>query len=176
MEIQGPLTVEELQEANVLAVPKLLRGSVRRRTQSALKPSWWSLTYLGIVLLIFLVVLLNDPAVSVSAKVLALIFFVGIFVYRALFAAKAARQGYERRIRRMPRVLSIDADGVRFEDRNKVFQFRPWSAYNTWREGASVFVLRGPQRLFNVFPKRGLTTEQIDQLRLQFATHMPSSS
>lgn len=176
MEIQGPLTVEELQEANVLAVPKLLRGSVRRRTQSALKPSWWSLVYLGIVLLIFLVFLLTDPDVSVSGKVLALIFFVGIFVYRAFFAAKWARQGYERRVQRMPRVLSIDADGVRFEDKNKGFQFRPWSAYKTWGEGVSVFILRGPERLFNVFPKRGLTAEQIEQLRMQFATHMPSSS
>lgn len=72
--------------------------------------------------------------------------------------------------------MSVDADGVRFEDKAKTFQFRPWSAYKTWREGSLIFLLRGPQRLSNVVPKRGLTPEQIDQLRVQLAMHMPDSA
>lgn len=93
--------------------------------------------------------------------------------YRLFFSAKAARKGYERRIDRIPRVLSVDSDGVRWEDRAKMFQFRPWSAYKTWREGSQIFLLRGSQRLSNIVPKRGLTPQQIDELRVMLATHMP---
>jgi hypothetical protein len=83
------------------------------------------------------------------------------------------RNGYEHRIERIPRVFSVDSDGVRFEDRARMFQFRPWSAYQSWREGSNIFVLRGPQRLSNIVPKRGLTAQQVDELRVLLAMHMP---
>ena len=87
-----------------------------------------------------------------------------------------ARQALERRIARIPRVISVDADGIRFEDRAKLFQFLPWSAYRTWREGSLIFILRGPQRVSSIVPKRGLAPQQIDELRFQLATHMPDSA
>lgn len=64
MEIQGPLTVEELQEANLLAVPKLLRSIVRRRLQQALNPSKWRLALMSLIGLFFLMSLLFNPAID----------------------------------------------------------------------------------------------------------------
>jgi hypothetical protein len=173
VEIASPITVEELQEANVLSVPKLLRGGVRRRSQQSLNPSKWRL---GVVLLIGMIALaqvLFDPSISGGPK-WGLLLLLGLVVaYRVFFSSKTTLKGYERRIERIPRVLSVDTDGVRFEDRAKMFQFRPWSAYNLWREGSNVFVLRGPQRVTNIVPKRGLSSQQVDELRVLLAMHMP---
>jgi YcxB-like protein len=173
VEIAGPITVEELQEANVLATPKLLRGSVRRRSQQSLHPSKWRL---GLVLLIGMLLLariLFDPSIGGEPKWGLLLLLVLVVGYRVFFSAKSVHKSYERRIERIPRVLSVDSDGVRFEDRARMFQFRPWSAYQSWREGSNVFVLRGPERLSNIVPKRGLTSEQVDELRVLLAMHMP---
>ena len=174
MEIQGPVTVEELQEANLLAVPKLLRGSVRRRLQQTLNPSKWRLALVGLVGLFLVMSLLLNPVIDSTEKWALLLLLTIPLGYR-LFRAKAMRKSYERRIDRIPRVLSVDSDGVRWEDRAKMFQFRPWSAYKTWREGSQIFLLRGPQRLSNIVPKRGLTAQQIDELRVMLAMHMPDS-
>jgi hypothetical protein len=173
MEIQGPLTVEELQEANILAAPKLLRGSVRRQSQQNLNPSQWRLILVGLIGLFFLMSVLFNPAIDSAEKWGLLLLLTVVFGYRLFFRSKAVRKVYARRIDRIPRVLSVDSDGVRLEDRAKMFQFRPWSAYKTWREGSQIFILRGPQRLSNVVPKRGLTSQQIDELRVMLATHMP---
>lgn len=176
MEIQGPLTVEEMQEANVLAVPKLLRGTVRRRAQNTLNPSKWKLAVFAIIAVIFLVRVLSDPQFSGSGKWIPVVILTAIVAYQFFLGPKVARQGYERRIGRIPRVVTVDPDGIRFEDSSKMFQFRSWSAYKSWREGALIFVLRGPQRVANIVPKRGLTPEQIDELRVQLAIHMPDSA
>ncbi|MHB8303223.1 MAG: YcxB family protein [Acidobacteriaceae bacterium] len=176
MEIQGPLTIEELQEANVLAVPKLLRGTVRRRAQNALNPSKWKLAIFAVVALIFLVHFASDPQFSGNGRWIPPVLLIGIVAYQYVVGPKMARQGYARRIGRVPRVLTVDPDGLRFEDAAKSFQFRPWSAYKSWREGSLIFVLRGPQRVANIVPKRGLTPEQIDELRVQLAMHMPDSA
>ena len=173
MEIAGPITVEELQEANALAVPKLLRGSVRRRAQQSLHPSKWRLGMVALIGMLFLARILFDPSISGEPKWGLLLLLVLVFLYRIFFSSTTMRKGYERRIERIPRVLSVDSDGVRFEDRAKMFQFRPWSAYQSWREGSNVFVLRGPQRLSNIVPKRGLTSQQVDELRVLLAMHMP---
>jgi hypothetical protein len=173
VEIAGPITVEELQEANVLSVPRLLRGSVRRRSQQSLNPSKWRLGVIVMIGILFLARILFDPSISGGSKWgLALLLLV-VFGYRVFFSAKTVHKGYERRIERIPRVLSVDTDGVRFEDGAKMFQFRPWSAYQSWREGSTVFVLRGPQRLSNIIPKRGLDSQQVDELRVMLALHMP---
>lgn len=173
MEIAGPITVEELQEANILAVPRLLRGSVRRRSQQTLNPSKWRLGLVAVIGMLFLARILFDPSISGETKWGLLLLLSLVIGYSVFFSAKAARRGYERRVERIPRVLSVDTDGVRFEDRTKMFQFRPWSAYKSWREGSNVFVLRGPQRLSNIVPKRGLSSQQVDELRVLLAMHMP---
>jgi hypothetical protein len=173
MEIAGPITVEELQEANVLFAPRLLRGTVRRSSQQILNPSKWRL---GLALLMGMIALalgLFDPSMSGEPKWGLLFLSALIIGYQVFFRAKATRKGYEHRIERIPRVLSVDTDGVRFEDRAKMFQFRPWSAYKSWREGSNVFVLRGPQRISNIVPKRGLNSQQVDELRVLLAMHMP---
>jgi len=173
VEIAGPITVEELQEANVLAAPKLLRGSVRRRSRQSLTPSKWRLGVILLIGMLFLARILFDPSISSEPK-WGLIFVLALAVgYRAFFSAKTAHRGYERRIERIPRVLSVDSDGVRLEDRAKIFQFRPWSAYQSWREGSHVFVLRGPQRVSDIVPKRGLSSQQVDELRVLLAMYMP---
>ena len=174
MEIAGPITVEELQEANILAVPKLLRGSVRRRSQQSLNPSKWRLGLIAVIGMLFLARILFDPSITGESKLGLLLLLGLVFGYRVFFNSKATRKGYEHRIERIPRVLSVDTDGVRFEDRAKMFQFRPWSAYQSWREGSNVFVLRGPQKVFNIVPKRGLTSQQVDELRVLLAMHMPN--
>jgi hypothetical protein len=173
VEIAGPITVEELQEANVLAVPKLLRGSVRRRSQQTLHPSKWRLVVVSLIGLLFLGRILFDPAIAGDPKWALLLLLMLVIGYRVFFSSKTVQKGYEHRIGRIPRVLSVDSDGVQFEDRAKMFQFRPWSAYQTWREGSNIFVLRGPQRVSDIIPKRGLTPEQVDELRVLLATHMP---
>jgi hypothetical protein len=173
VEIAGPITVEELQEANVLAVPKLLRGSVRRRSQQSLHPSKWRRGMVALVGMIVLAQILFDPSIGSETKWGLLLLLILVVGYRVFFSSKTMRKGYEHRIERIPRVLSVDSDGVRFEDRTKMFQFRPWSAYQSWREGSNVFVLRGPQRLSNIVPKRGLTSQQVDELRVLLAMHMP---
>jgi hypothetical protein len=165
--------VEELQEANVLAVPKLLRGSVRRRSQQTLHPSKWRLVVVSLIGLLFLGRILFDPAIAGDPKWALLLLLMLVIGYRVFFSSKTVQKGYEHRIGRIPRVLSVDSDGVQFEDRAKMFQFRPWSAYQTWREGSNIFVLRGPQRVSDIIPKRGLTPEQVDELRVLLATHMP---
>lgn len=173
MEIAGPITVEELQEANVLAAPKLLRGSVRLRSQQSQNPSKWRL---GLVLLIGMLLLarvLFDPSISAEPKWGLIFLLVALVGYRVFFSAKTTHRSYERRIERIPRVLSIDFDGVRFEDRAKIFQFHAWSAYQSWREGSHVFVLRGPQGVSTIVPKRGLSSQQVDELRVLLAMHMP---
>lgn len=165
--------MEELQEANVLAVPKLLRGSARRRAQQSLNPSKWRLGLVLLIGMLFLARILFDPSISAAPK-WGLSFLLALVVgYRAFFSAKTAHRGYERRIERIPRVLSIDFDGVRFEDRAKIFQFRPWSAFQSWREGSNIFLLRGPEKLSNIVPKRGLSPQQVDELRVLLAMHMP---
>ncbi len=174
MEIAGPITVEELQEANILAVPKLLRGSVRRRSQQSLNPSKWRLGLIAVIGMLFLARILFDPSITGESKLGLLLLLGLVFGYRVFFNSKATRKGYEHRIERIPRVLSVDTDGVRFEDRAKMFQFRPWSAYQSWREGSNVFVLRGPQKVFNIVPKRGLDSQQVDELRVLLAMHMPN--
>jgi len=131
---------------------------------------------LVIIGLLYLVRILANPAVGGAGKWVLLLVLVAVIVYRVFFAGKMARQGYEKRITRIPRVLSVDPDGVRFEDKSKMFQFKPWSDYKTWREGSLIFLLRGPQRLSNIVPKRGLTSEQVDALRVQLAIHMPDSA
>lgn len=173
MEIAGPITVQELQEANVLAVPKLLRGSVRRRAQQSLHPSKWRSGVLAVIGMLFLARVLFDPSISDETKWGLLLLLILVVGYRVFFSSKTVQRGYEHRIECIPRVLSIDTDGVRFEDRAKMFQFRPWSAYQSWREGSNVFVLRGPQRLSNIVPKRGLSSQQVDELRVLLAMHMP---
>ena len=174
MEIAGPITVEELQEANILAVPKLLRGSVRRRSQQSLNPSKWRLGLIAVIGMLFLARILFDPSITGESKLGLLLLLGLVFGYRVFFNSKATRKGYEHRIERIPRVLSVDTDGVRFEDRAKMFQFRPRSAYQSWREGSNVFVLRGPQKVFNIVPKRGLDSQQVDELRVLLAMHMPN--
>ena len=173
MEIAGPITVEELQEAQVLSVPKLLRGSVRRRSQLSLNPSKWRLGLVALVGMLFLARILFDPSMSGAPKWGLLLLLILVVGYRVFFNSQTTRKGYEHRIERIPRVLSVDTDGVRLEDRAKMFQFRPWSAYQSWREGSNVFVLRGPQRLSNIVPKRGLSSQQVDELRVLLAMHMP---
>jgi hypothetical protein len=176
VEIAGPITVEELQEANVLAAPKLLRGSVRRRSQQSLDPSKWRLGVAALIGMLFLARILFDPSINGEPKWWLLLLLTFIVGYQVFFSAKAAHKGYEHRIERIPRVLSVDTDGVRFEDRAKMFQFQPWSAYKSWREGSNIFVLRGPQRLSNIVPKRGLSAQQVDELRVLLAMHMPDSA
>lgn len=176
MEIQGPLTVEEMQQASVLSVPKLLRGSVLRRSQNTLNPSRLKYILMAVIVVFLLAQILRDPQISTIAKLLPTIFLVGIVAYQYFLGPKMARQGYERRIARIPRVLSVDPDGVRFEDQAKMFQFCPWSAYNSWREGSLIFLLRGPQRITNIIPKHGLSPQQIDALRVLLAMHMPDSA
>jgi hypothetical protein len=173
VEIAGPITVEELQEANVLAAPGLLRGSVRRQSLQWLHPSNWRLVMIGLIGVLFLAWILLDPSIAGDPKWGLLLLLILVVGYRIFFSSKTTRKAYERRIERIPRVLSIDSDGVRFEDRASMFQFMPWSAYQSWREGSNIFVLRGPQRLSNIVPKRGLTSEQVDELRVLLATHMP---
>lgn len=173
MEIAGPITVEELQEANVLSVPTLLRGSVRRGSQQFLNPSKWRFGLVGLLGMLLLARILFDPSLNGDPKWWLILLLMLVVGYRAACGSKTTRKGYERRIERLPRVLSIDSDGVRFEDRAKMFQSHPWSAYKSWREGSTVFVLRGPQRVTNVVPKRGLTSEQVDELRVLLAMHMP---
>ena len=176
MEIAGPITVPELQEANILLVPKLLRGSVRRRSQQSLNPSKWRLGLVLLLGMVFLAQILFDPSISGEPKYGLLLLLTLIVGYQVFFSAKAAHKSYERRIDRIPRVLSVDSDGVRFEDRDKMFQFRPWSAYQSWREGSNIFVLRGPQKVTNIVPKRGLSSDQVDALRVLLAMHMPDSA
>jgi hypothetical protein len=173
VEIAGPITVEELQEANVLAAPKLLRGSIRRRSRQTLNPSKWRLGLVLLIGMLFLARILFDPSISSESKWGLIFLLVVVVGYRAFFSAKTAHRGYERRIEHLPRVLSVDSDGVRFEDRAKMFQFRPWSAYQSWREGSNIFVLRGPERLSNIVPKRGLSSQQVDELRVLLAMYMP---
>ncbi len=173
MEIAGPITVEELQEANILAVPRLLRGSVRHRSQQSLHPPKWRLGVVALVGMLFLARILFDPSMNGDPKWWLLFLLFLVVGYRVFFSARTTRKGYERRIERIPRVLSVDSDGVRFEDRAKMFQFRPWSAYQSWREGSNVFVLRGPQKVFNIVPKRGLDSQQVDELRVLLAMYMP---
>jgi hypothetical protein len=173
VEIAGPITVEELQEANVLAIPKLLRGGIRRRWQQTLHRSKWRSVMVGLVGLLVLTGILFDPSIVEEPKWWLLFLLILVVGYRVFFRSKTARRGYEHRIERIPRVLSVDSDGVRFEDRARMFQFRPWSAYQAWREGSNIFVLRGPQRLSNIVPKRGLTAQQVDELRVLLAMHMP---
>jgi hypothetical protein len=173
VEIAGPLTVEELQEAHVLSVPRLLRGSLRRRSQQSLHPSKWRLGLIALIGMLALAEALFDPSLTGAAKWGLLLLLLLVPVYQIFFRSQTTRKGYERRIDRMPRVLSVDTDGVRFEDRAKMFQFRPWSTYQSWREGSNVFVLRGPQKVFNIVPKRGLSSQQVDELRVLLAMHMP---
>ncbi|MGC2510564.1 MAG: YcxB family protein [Acidobacteriaceae bacterium] len=173
MEIASPITVEELQEASVLAVPRLLHGTLRRRAQQSLHPSRWRGGMILLIGMLFLVWILFDPSMSGEPKWWLLLLLILVVGYRVFFSAKTMRKGYERRIERIPRVLSVDTDGVRFEDCGKMFQFRPWSAYQSWREGSNVFVLRGPQRLSSIVPKRGLSSQQVDELRVLLAMHMP---
>lgn len=116
---------------------------------------------------------LFDPSLSGGTKWGLLLLLLLVPTYHVFFRSQTTRKGYERRIERIPRVLSVDTDGVRFEDRAKMFQFRPWSAYQSWREGSNVFVLRGPQKAFNIVPKRGLSSQQVDELRVLLAMHMP---
>jgi len=173
VEIAGPITVEELQEAHVLAVPKLLRRSVPHRSLQSLNPLKWSLGVVTLIGMLLLARILFDPSMNGDPKWWLLFLLFLVVGYRVFFLGRTARRGYERRIERIPRVLSVDPDGVRLEDRAKMFQFHPWSAYQSWREGSNVFVLRGPQKVFNIVPKRGLTSEQVDELRVLLAMHMP---
>jgi hypothetical protein len=123
--------------------------------------------------MIALAQVLFDPSISSEPKWGLLLLLSLVIGYRVFFSAKATQKGYEHRIDRIPRVLSVDTDGVRFEDRAKMFQFRPWSDYKSWREGSNIFVLRGPQRVSNIVPKRGLSSQQVDALRVLLAMHMP---
>ena len=116
---------------------------------------------------------LFDPSIGGAAKWGLLLLLLLVPVYQIFFRSQTTRKGYERRIDRIPRVLSVDMDGVRCEDRAGMFQFRPWPAYQSWREGSNVFVLRASERLSNIVPKRGLTSEQVDELRVMLAMHMP---
>ncbi len=173
MEIAGPITVEELQEAHVLSVPRLLRGSLRRRSQQRLNPSKWRLGLIALIGMLALAEALFDPSISGETKWGLMLLLCLVPVYQIFFRSQTTRKGYEHRIERMPRVLSVDTDGVRLEDRAKMFQFHPWSAYQSWREGSNVFVLRGPQKVFNIVPKRSLSSQQVDELRVLLAMHMP---
>ena len=128
---------------------------------------------LAVIGMLFLARILFDPSITGETKWGLVLLLVLVLGYRIFFSSTTTRKGYERRIERMPRVLSVDTDGVRLEDRAKMFQFHPWSAYQSWREGSNVFVLRGPQKVFNIVPKRGLTSEQVDELRVLLAMHMP---
>jgi len=165
-----------MQEASILAAPKLLRGSVRRRSQSALNPSRLRLIVMGAIVSFLLAQILRDPQIGTGAKWLPTIVLVGAASYQYLWGPKLARQGYERRIASAPRVVAVDLDGVHLEDTTGMPQLRPWPAYRTWREGSLIFLLRGPQRASNIIPKRGMTPEQIDALRVLLAMHMPDSA
>ena len=172
MEIQNPITMEELQEANVLSVPSLLRGSVRSRMKQSVNPSKWRLAVFGIIALLYLTGILLDPKMNSMASWGAFILLIAVVLYRFIYAPKAVLKGYGTRIARMPQVTSIETDGVYYRDKNQMSGFRPWSGYNKCREGQLVFAMRGPQRAFSVIPKRGLTSGQLDTLRNAVGMHI----
>lgn len=176
MEIEGPLNVEEVQEANILAMPKLLRGSARRRMRRTLDPPKWRIVLLAAFAVVLLAHAVGDSQATQFEVWAPVVLIAGIAAFQFFLGPKMARQALERRIAQIPRVISVGADGIRFEDRAKLFQFLPWSAYRTWREGSLIFILRGPQRVSSIVPKRGLAPQQIDELRFQLATHMPDSA
>lgn len=176
MEIQGPLTVEELREATILGTPKLLRSTVLSRSQNALNPSKWKFVAFAVVAGYMLAQIIRNPQATANGRWLPPLLIVSVIAYQIFLGPKVARRGYERRICRIQRVTSVDPDGLRFEDSEKAFQLRPWSAYQSWREGSLIFLLRGPQRVSNIIPKRGMTSEQVDALRVLLAMHMPDSA
>ena len=176
MEIQGPLTVEEMQEASILAAPQLLRGTMQRRARNLLHPSKWKFGIFFVVAAVFLFRLLTDPQYSGHGKWIPPVLLLSGVAYQFFWGPKMARRGYERRIARAPRVVSVDLDGVHLADTTGMPQLRPWPVYEKWREGSLIFLLRGPQRVSNIIPKRGMTSGQVDALRVLLAMHMPDSA
>lgn len=176
MEIQSPLTIEELQEASVLAAPRLLRGGMHRRSRNTLYPSKWKLVLMAVAVALLLVQFLQNPELSGGGRWIPALVLVGAVGYQYLLGPKVARNSYARRIARASRIVSVDLDGAHELDTAERPQLHPWSSYQTWREGSLIFLLRGPQRVSNIIPKRGLTPEQIDALRVLLAMHMPDSA
>ncbi|HET9087438.1 MAG TPA: YcxB family protein [Acidobacteriaceae bacterium] len=176
MEIPGPLTVEEMQEASILAAPRLLRGTMQRRARNLLHPSKWKLGIFLVIAAVFLGRLLSDPQYSGHGKWIPPVLLLSGVAYQFFWGPKVARLGYERRIACAPRVVAVDLDGVHLEDKTGIPQLRPWPVYQKWREGSLIFLLRGPHRVSNIIPKRGMTPEQVDALRVLLALHMPDSA
>jgi hypothetical protein len=176
MEIQSPLTIEEMQEASVLAAPRLLRGRMHRRSQNVLYPSKWKLALMAAAVVFLLVQLVQNPELSGGARWIPAVVLVGAVGYQYLLGPKVVRNSYARRIARAPRIVCVDLDGAYEVDTAERPQFHLWSSYQTWREGSLIFLLRGPQRVSSIIPKRGLTPEQIDAIRVLLAMHMPDSA
>ena len=176
MEIQGPLTIEEMQEATILAAPKLLRGTMQRRARNLLHPSRWKVAIFFAVAAVFLFLLLTDPQYSAHGTWIPPVLLVSGVAYQVFRGSRMARGRRERRMASAPRVVAVDLDGVHLEHTAGMPQLRPWPVYRTWREGSLVFLLRGPQRVSNIIPKRGMTPEQIDALRVLLAMYMPDSA
>ena len=85
MEIAGPITVEELHEAHVLSVPKLLRGGLRRRSQQSLNPSKWRLGMIALIGMLALAEALFDPSIGGAAKWGLLLLLLLVPVYQIFF-------------------------------------------------------------------------------------------
>jgi hypothetical protein len=173
VEIAGPITVEELQEADVLPAPKLPSEDARGRLQQILHRSNSRWIIVGVAGVLCLAGILFDPAIIADPKWWLPFLLILVLGLRFLFGSKFLWRRHQNRIERIPRVISIDSAGVRLQDRRNMLHFQPWSAYQSWREGSNIFVLRGAQKLSNIVPKRGLTPQQVDELRVLLAMYMP---
>jgi hypothetical protein len=70
---------------------------------------------------------------------------------------------------RAPDSIVVTAEGVAGETSGKTTERLPWSAFKSWREGKSVFLLRLVKgNRAQPLPKTDLTDQQIQELRGMF--------
>ena len=66
---------------------------------------------------------------------------------------------------------SVDGKGLSTSSSKGATSFSPWSEFSGWKEGKEVFTLN-QGTTFRVFPKRGLTEPEMEQLRSVFRTQI----
>lgn len=171
MEIRYTVSPEEFAEAC-----QQLGNSAERTRRDAYFKTWR-----GPVLLLFCFsvgvlaiqwrgpVLLVGPLILIAGYGLA-------FAYRRFVCPRVHRKSYERQKQGSPLRVIISADGIesRTEDglrEGKVL----WPAIMRVAESRQSFVIFFNEVQFQILPKRAMTEEQLNELRLLLATHVPGA-
>jgi hypothetical protein len=157
MKLRGSLTAHEFAE-------------VRRMSRTwKERLSWFYRPRAGGLLLLFLwmtaAVVADDPAAWWKMCLVWLV-IAGIAAWATVNRRKEKKKALENWNAQAPQFIVLSANGLSSESTGKTTENLPWTAFERWREGKSVFLLfLAKNNHAQPLPKSDLNPQQLQELR-----------